>query len=202
MATFYLIRHAQKDAGQRVLSGRTPGIGLSAHGARQAEAMARMLSGESIRHVFSSPMERARATAEPLARERGLGVQLSEAISEVDYGEWTGRTFDELADDADWKAFNSFRSWARIPGGEAMLEVQARFVGEMLRLWALYPKDGVVLVSHGDPIRVAISHFLGAPLDLFERMEIGIASVSVVVLDEFGARVVRLNHTAPEKRDE
>ena len=129
MATFYLIRHAQKDAGQRVLSGRTPGIGLSAHGRRQAEAVARMLAGERIQHVFSSPMERARATAEPLARTWRLGVQLSEAISEVDYGEWTGRTFDELADDADWKAFNSFRSWARIPGGEAMLERTVGVIG-------------------------------------------------------------------------
>ncbi len=161
-----------------------------------------MLAGENIQHVSSSPMDRAQATAAPLARTRGVEVKIAKGIAEVDYGEWTGKSFDELEGDAEWRAFNSFRSWARIPGGETMLEVQARFVAEMLRLQALYTKDGVALVSHGDPIRAAIAYFLGAPLDLFERMEIGIASVSEVVVDEFGARVVRLNQAAPLIRDE
>lgn len=202
MTTFHLIRHAEKDADEELLVGRTPGIGLSTRGKRQAGALARLLAPESIQHVYCSPMQRARETAEPLAQQRALPVQVSPALDEINFGDWTGMSFPELAPHSRWKQFNAFRSGTRVPGGEAMVEVQARFVAEMLRLHEAFPDDGVALVSHGDPIRVAIAYFLGTPLDLFERIEISISSVSTLAIDEYGARVLRMNWVAEEELDE
>mgnify|MGYP001272979075 CR=1 FL=1 len=195
MTTFYLIRHAEKDAPEDVLAGRTPGIGLSERGRRQAEAIAQRLAAEPIRAVCASPVQRAKETAEPLARTRGVQVQTRAGLHEIEFGEWTGKRFAELEAVESWRWFNRFRSGTRVPGGETIGEVQARFVAEMLRLREAYPNDGVALVSHGDPIRVALGYFLGAPLDLFERIEVGLASISVVAMDEVGATVLRTNDT-------
>jgi len=195
MTTFYLIRHAEKDAPEDVLAGRTPGIGLSERGRRQAEAIARRLAAERIEVVGSSPVQRARETAEPIARTAGVEVQTLTGLHEIEFGEWTGKTFAELEAVESWRQFNRFRSGTRVPGGETIGEVQRRFVGEMLRLREAYPNSGVALVSHGDPIRMTLGYFLGAPLDLFERIEVGLASISVVAIEEFGARVLRMNDT-------
>ncbi len=161
MTTFYLIRHAEKDAVEGVLAGRTPGIALSARGLRQAEALARHLRGERIDAVFSSLIQRAQETAAAIARDRGLGVELCEPITEVEFGEWTGASLSGLAPQERWRRFNTFRSGTPIPGGETALAVQARFVSEMLRLRDARPGGGVALVSHANPIRHGRWRFKG-----------------------------------------
>jgi probable phosphoglycerate mutase len=201
VTTFYLIRHAEREGDQQRLVGRAEGVRLSARGRRQAARVAERLAHDSLNHVFSSPMERAQETAEPLARAHGVSVEISHAVTEIDFGGWTGRTFPELAADDEWRKFNAFCSVTCPPNGEGMPAVQARVVGEILRLRKILPDSRVAVVSHGDPIRVAIAYFLGAPLDLFERIEIRLASVSVLTMDEAGARLLRLNETANE-RDE
>jgi probable phosphoglycerate mutase len=193
VTTFYLIRHGEKDADERLMVGRTRGIHLSSRGQEQAAAIAERLRECRIQHVFSSPLERARETAAPLARVRGVEVQLLEGLHEYDFGEWTGMSQDELRTIPEWQNFNSFRSATRPPGGEAMLEVQERFVREMVRLRAAYPNDEVALVSHGDPLRAAVCYFVGMPLDLYQRIEINVASISVLTLDQHGVQLVRLN---------
>jgi broad specificity phosphatase PhoE len=197
VTTFFLIRHAERTGDQDLLAGRTPGFHLTATGREQATKLARHLAAEPIRHVFSSPMERARETAEPLARQLGLVVEVLPAIHEIDSGQWTGQLFRELdAGDATWRRFNRVRSLTRIPGGESMVEVQARFINALLELHQTFPDDDIALVSHADPIKIALAAFLGAPLDFYDRLEIGLASVSEVALDHGGARVRRINDTA------
>jgi probable phosphoglycerate mutase len=196
VTTFYLIRHAQRAGDETMLAGRAAGLHLTSTGRAQAEQLARYLAREPIAHVLSSPIERARETAEPLARARGLVVDISPAITEIHAGAWTGRTFRELdAGDSQWRRFNRLRSLTRIPGGEAMADVQARFVGEMLRLCDAFPDEAIALVSHADPIKVALACFLGAPLDFYHRLQIDLASVSVVAFDDCGVSVRRLNET-------
>jgi broad specificity phosphatase PhoE len=196
VTTFYLIRHAERTGDQELLAGRGAGFHLSTTGRSQAERLAQHLARESITHVFSSPLERTRETAEPIARHHRLVVEISPALGEIDAGNWTGRTFRELdASDAEWRKFNQFRGGTRIPGGESMVEVQSRFVGEMLRLRDTYPDEGIVLVSHADPIKVAIACFIGAPLDFYDRFEIGLGSVSILRLTEWSAKLVSLNDT-------
>jgi broad specificity phosphatase PhoE len=201
VTTFHLIRHAERSGDQEMLIGRMGGFHLSVNGRRQAERLARRLVREPIKHVFSSPLERARETAAPLARELGLVVEVSPAIGEIDAGGWTGRTFRELdAADPRWRQFNRSRSITPIPGGEAMVDVQARFVGEMLRWREQFPEDAIAIVSHADPIKVALATLLGAPLDFYDRLEIGLGSVSTVAVDAGGSKVERINYVPASDR--
>lgn len=193
MTTFYLVRHAEKDGPADLLSGRAPGLGLSAAGHRQAGQLANALRHEPIGRVISSPLTRARETALPLAQRLGLEVGISEALGDIDYGAWTDRTAESLRDDPEWRRFHGFRSGYRIPEGEFLADVQGRFVREMLRLRSEVPEGGLALVSHSDPIKLAIAHFAGVPLDLFGRFEIDSASVSIVVLTDRDVRIVGLN---------
>ncbi len=143
--------------------------------------------------VYSSPLERAIETAEPIALNAGVAVQTSEAFGEIHFGEWTGRTFEELAPLPEWQRFNTQRSTARIPGGELMLEVQTRVLSELEKLQQQHPEQTVAVVSHGDVIRAAIAHYAGIHLDLLSRFEISPASVSVVEAGEYAPRIVLLN---------
>lgn len=196
MTAFFLVRHAEKDGPPGLLSARLPGFGLTERGRRQARRIADTLAREPIRRVVSSPLERARATAAATAERMGLEVETSAALGDVDYGEWTGRTAESLEGDAAWRAYHRLRSGYRIPGGELLIEVQARFVAEMLRLHGESPQGGVALFSHADPIRLALACFAGVPLDLFGRFEIGSGSISVVVLEGGEPRIAAVNRPA------
>lgn len=193
MTTFYLVRHAEKDGPADLLSGRAPGLGLSAAGHRQAEQLAGVLAHEPIGRVIGSPLARARETALPLAQRLGVQAGVSGALGDIDFGAWTGCTAQSLQDDPEWQRFHGFRSAQCIPEGEFLLDVQARFVREMLRLRSEVREGGIALVSHSDPIKLAIAHFAGVPLDLFSRFEIASASVSILVLTNEGVRIVCVN---------
>lgn len=193
MTRFYLVRHGEKASPPSLLVARSPGVPLTERGKRQADAIARRLQRESIDHVFASPMERAQQTAAPLAWQKGLAVEILEGIHEFHFGEWTNRSIESLAGLPGWASFNSFRSGTRAPGGELMLEIQGRFVGEMLRLRERFPEAGIALFSHGDPIRAAIMYFAGTPLDFWNRFEIGIGSISTVELNAESVRITRVN---------
>ena len=134
-------------------------------------------------------------TAEELASQRGLRVLRSEAAGEVQMGEWTGLSFEQLDAQQEWRRFNTVRSMTRIPGGELMLETQARIVTELESLRCRHPEQVVAVVSHGDVIKGAVAHFAGTPLDLFQRIEISPASVSVVRLADYGPNIQRVNDT-------
>lgn len=193
MTRFLLIRHAATDAlGQR-FSGRLPGVLLNAAGRAQASQLATWLATAPLAAVYSSPLERARATAAPLAAAHGLTPVVDEAFTELDLGEWTDRPFANLQGDPHFHLFNSFRSGARVPGGELMLEAQARAVAGLLRLAGQHPGATVAVVSHSDVLKAAVAYFAGVPLDLMQRLEISPASVSVVEIYAETARIITLN---------
>ena len=194
MSIFILIRHAATDLVGRTLAGRGPGVHLNPEGRRQAVRLADHLAREPIRAIYSGPLERARETAQPLGDRLGLRPQVAEELDEFDFGDWTGRTLDELAPDPRWHRFNTFRSGVRAPVGELMLEVQSRIVAFMQRLREQSPDQTLALVSHGDMIRAAVLHSLGAPLDCFLRVEIGTASVSAIRIGDDGPQILSLNH--------
>jgi probable phosphomutase (TIGR03848 family) len=195
MTTFILIRHATTDSVKERIAGRMPDMHLNSEGTAQAESLAESLAEAPLIAIYTSPLERARETAEPIARHHRLEIQCSDALTEINFGEWTGRTFRELQGDRKWQQFNSFRSGTRVPGGELMCEVQTRVVAELERIRKRYPDDTIAIVSHGDPIRAVIAYYAGIPLDLFLRVEIGPASVSVIAIDDYGPRILLLNDT-------
>jgi broad specificity phosphatase PhoE len=167
---------------------------LNEQGRAQADELARQLKDVAVAAIYSSPLERARETAMPLAARFGLEIQVLNEVSELVYGDWTGRGIDDLTGDAQWHRFNAMRSLARIPAGEMMIEAQARVVAALERLRLAHGGETVAIVSHGDIIKVAVAHFLGVPLDLFHRIEISPASVSVIAVEALAVRVLMINH--------
>ena len=170
------------DAVGRTLAGRSPGVHLNSDGRRQADALGRRLSGESPSALYSSPLDRALQTAAPLSALTGLDVLTCGDATEIDFGDWTGRSLAELEDDARWRAFNRARSREACPGGESMADVQARMLRAVRTLCTGHPGGTVVLVSHADAIRAAICGLAGIPLDLCQRIDIDPASVSTVAI--------------------
>ncbi len=193
--TFWLIRHAETDAVGKTLSGRIAGVHLNANGRRQAAQLAQALAQVPMQAIYSSPLERAMETAEPLARARNLSIRTCEAVNELDFGEWAGKPWHELDPLPEWRRFNSLRSLAPAAGGELMLEAQARIVHEMECMRRRHPDQHVAIVSHADIIKAAVAHAAGIPLDLFQRIEISPASFSTITLTEHGPSILRLNTT-------
>ncbi|MGE0127371.1 MAG: histidine phosphatase family protein [Blastocatellales bacterium] len=195
MTRFLLIRHGMTDSVGRAVAGWTPGVYLNDKGRWEAARLAERLADAPIKAIYSSPLERACETAQPISRKFGLDVQVVEDVGEVKFGEWTGRELSELNNDPLWRRFNSLRSLTRAPGGETQLEAQARMIAALELLRARHPDQMVAVVSHGDVIKSAIAYYAGIPLDLFHRVEIGTASVSVVEVGGHYPHIVCVNNT-------
>lgn len=177
----------------RALAGRLPGTHLNEQGRAEAERVAEQLKAKPVRHIFSSPMERARETAEPLARALNAPVQISEAFNEVDFGDWQGAEMQALKANEQWTRWTKFRGGHQLPRGEFVISIQARVVSEMIRFKDQFPGEHIAIVSHGDPIRAALCHWLGIPLDFMVRFDIAPGSISIVALFDDSAVVQGMN---------
>lgn len=173
-----------------------PGVVLGEAGLAQAERLAERLAGQEVGAVYASPLERARMTAEPIARRIAQEVRVLEALNEIDFGEWSGRDFAALDGDPLWAAWNVARQVARPPGGESMFEAQARAVAGLDRLRREHGEARLALVSHSDLIKSVLAFVLGVPLDGLHRFDVDPASISTVVMGDWGAKVLSLNGTA------
>ena len=180
MTVFHLVRHAAHDLIGRVLAGRKVDVGLNAEGRRQAEATAQQLASEPIRQVISSPRQRARQTAEPIAVAHGLSISIAPQIDEHDAGLWEGQEFETLKRDSRWWLWNEKRAEACPPGGESMRELQMRILSYLDRLSEQYPDETVVLVSHAEPIRAALLHERGMSLADWMQVDVPLAAVITV----------------------
>jgi broad specificity phosphatase PhoE len=176
-----LIRHGHVAAIGRRLAGRLPGVDLSVRGVTEVQCLRRNLA-LSLDAIYSSPLERARSTAEPLAADRKLTPVILDELTEVDFGDWTGLSFDELGQLPAWRLFNSRRSIASVPNGETALQVQTRSVSVLKQLAARHAGQTFAVVSHADVIRTAVLHYAAIPLDDFDRIEIDTAAVTAVNL--------------------
>lgn len=193
--TLVLVRHAVTAQTGPLLSGRTPGIDLSEQGVGQAETVGQRLAALPVRAVYASPIERTRQTAAHIAGHHGLPVDELPGVIEADYGEWTGGTIAELAKTDLWRTVQIMPSRARFPGGESIPEMQVRMVAALEEVIARHAGELVVVVSHADPIKAAIAHFNGVHLDLFQRVIVSPASVTVFEFGQFGAALVKCNDT-------
>jgi probable phosphomutase (TIGR03848 family) len=194
MSTFYLIRHGRNDhLTKGLLAGRLPNVHLNDDGRAEADRLASILAEVGIERIFSSPLERALETAQPLARKTGLDIEVSSEILEINFGDWTGQAMRDLDLDRDWKNFNLYRSGTRIPNGETMLEAQIRMVAFLENLQLQKPNQTVALFSHGDPIKSIFAYYLGIPLDLFTRIEITPGSYSILRLEDWGPQILAIN---------
>ena len=190
-----LVRHGVTAQTGPLLSGRLPGIDLSEKGAGQAEATAQRLAKLPVAAVFASPIERTTQTAERIAAPHGLDVQPLPGVIEADYGDWTGGKIADLAKTEEWKVVQVAPSRARFPNGESIREMQSRTIAALDELVAQHPHETVVVVGHADPIKSAIAHYTGMHLDLFQRVHVSPASVTVFDFHPFGVTMVKCNDT-------
>jgi probable phosphoglycerate mutase len=187
-----LLRHGEPTVFGRI-NGRLPGVGLSAKGRAEIAAVAERLAGEMIDAIYASPLQRTHETAEILSDRLAVPVQYREDLLELDFGEWTGLTFDAVRADERWQVWSNCRSIATVPGGESMRQVQERSVKALFDLRQTHRDGRVLVVSHGDVIRAALLFALGMPLDLYSRIEVGLASINTVKIDNSGIRVLTVN---------
>lgn len=203
MTQLLLIRHATNDyvkTGR--LAGWTPGVHLDDAGREQAARLAERLASARLTAVYSSPLERTMETAQIVAEPHSLEVQACEDVGEVRYGDWTGKKLRQLRRTRLWKVVQGYPSGARFPGGESIREVQARVVGALEGLAEEHPRGRVAVVAHSDVLKLALAHFIGMPLDLYQRLVIDPASLSVVWLGRMGPRIMLVNDTSHYRQNE
>ena len=193
MTIFYLVRHGVTSHTGRRLSGRMPDIDLTDAGRTEAEGAAASLANVPLKSIYSSPIDRCIQTARIIATKHKLSVRTRKDLSEVDYGSWTNRSLKSLVRTKLWSNVQRWPAGTRFPDGESFAEIQTRGVGVLETLRIQHPKDHVCVVSHGDVIRLVMAHYMGVHLDLFQRIQVGPASISVLGIGDSGPAVLTLN---------
>ena len=192
---FLLIRHGENEyVSTHRLAGRLPGVHLNDRGRLQAETIVQWLVEQPLAAVYSSPLERCIETATPLALARELPVVEEWGLAEVEYGDWQGRALPELGKLPEWGLVQHYPSLFRFPGGETLREVQHRGVAAIERLRDAHPDQVVAIFSHGDVIRTVLAHYLGVPLDLFQRIAIDTGAVSCLGFHAIRPAVLGINY--------
>jgi probable phosphomutase (TIGR03848 family) len=192
-----LVRHGETPTTGMVLPGRAPGLHLSDRGRDQAERVAERLSGLEVSAIYSSPLERTLETAEPAATRAGLEAFVEAGLIECDFGDWTGARLADLQGLPEWRSVQQNPSAFRFPNGESFPQMQERIVGALEGVRAAHTGGVVVCVSHADPIKAAVAHALGTPLDLFQRIYISPGSVSAIsYADGQAPAVLMVNSTS------
>jgi broad specificity phosphatase PhoE len=190
--TIHLVRHGHHGMLGHWLCGRMPGVQLDDLGCRQMSRCAEIIPERPLA-IQSSPQRRAQQSASILAWHFGLPVEIVPGVDEIDYGEWTSRTFVELEGDTRWNRWNTRRGTGRPPGGESMRALQQRIVRHLEQFRRAQTDGAIVIVSHAEPIRAALLHYSRTPLDNFLSIEVDPASVSTLAVDRAGIRISRIN---------
>lgn len=200
MPTLLLIRHGENDyVKSGKMAGRIPGVHLNEKGRKQAQALAEALKDVPLKAVYSSPLERAMETASPIAESHKLKIVPEPDLMDTDIGAWQGKSWRVLGLTKAWKIVQHAPSRFRFPEGESFLEAQMRYVTALERIIKQYnkPRDIVAIVFHADPIKLAVSHFLGMPLDHFQRLSCDTGSLTALHAGEASANLIKLNQRPP-----
>ena len=200
MPLLLLIRHGENEyVKSSKMAGRIPGIHLNEKGRKQAEALGEALRDFPITAIYSSPLERAMETAQPIAQARNLEIFQDSDLMDTNIGKWEGRSWKVLRLTKAWKVVQNAPSRFRFPEGESFMEAQLRYANVLERVVRKHskPKDIIAVVFHADPIKLAVSHFLGLPLDHFQRLSCNTGSLTMLHVSEMGANLITLNQRPP-----
>jgi probable phosphoglycerate mutase len=172
-------------------------VHLNEKGQAQAQALARQLAAAPIKALYSSPLERAMETALPVARARQLRVRKIDQVGEVRYGDWTGKSLKALARTKLWSTVQRYPAIMAFPNGETFRAVQTRAVDAVELLARRHPRQLIAIFSHGDVIKLILAHYLGTPIDLFQRLMVGTGSISQIRLTGGMPFVLKINEQPP-----
>jgi probable phosphomutase (TIGR03848 family) len=190
---FYLVRHGVTSHTGHRLSGRMPDVHLSDAGRSEAQVAASSLEKVRLKSIYSSPIDRCLETARVIAGKQGLSVRTRRDLAEVEYGAWTNRSLKVVSRTKLWSSVQRWPAGVRFPEGESFVEIQSRGVAVLEDLRLRHPKDRICIVSHGDVIRLVMAHYMGIHLDLFQRIAVTPASISVLSVTDSGPLVLTLN---------
>jgi probable phosphomutase (TIGR03848 family) len=200
MPLLLLIRHGENEYVKTgKLAGRLPGVHLNQRGQDQARALGEALKDVPLKAVYSSPLERAMETAAPIASARKLQIIQEPDLMEVNVGKWQGKSLKVLRLMKVWKIVQHSPSRFRFPEGESFPEMQTRIAAALELIIKKHnkPQDIVAVIFHSDPIKLAVSHFLGLPLDNFQRLSCDTGSLTAIHASDSGANLVKLNQRPP-----
>lgn len=201
MTTLLLIRHATTAATGKRLGGRTE-ASLDDRGRAQAHATAERLGDLPVKAVYASPLARTRETADIVAGSHGLDVAVDDGLLEVEYGRWTDRPLKQVARTKLWPVIQARPSLVRFPDGETIRAATLRAVDALEEIVARHPRDLVAAVTHADVIKAVVAFYIGQPLDLFQRLHISPASVTILALSRGGQpMLLRFNDDGPLTAD-
>jgi probable phosphomutase (TIGR03848 family) len=200
MPILLLIRHGENDyVKSGKMAGRLPGVHLNEKGLKQAQALAEALKHVPLKAVYSSPLERAMETAAPIAEFRKLTILQEPDLMDTDIGKWQGKSVKVLRLSRAWKIVQNAPSRFRFPEGESFTEAQTRYVGTLERIVQKHhkPQELVAIVFHADPIKLVVAHFLGMPLDHFQRLGCDTGALTAIQVGEASAHLIKLNQRPP-----
>lgn len=198
MTTLVLVRHATTASTGKRLGGRTDAP-LDEAGRKQAEGAAQRLADVALKAIYSSPLPRTFQTAEIVAAPHRLDVRPDEGLLEVEYGDWTDRPLKPLTRTKRWPVIQARPSLVMFPGGESIRAAQMRAVDAIEAIVSRHSRGAVAVVSHADVIKAVVSFYVGQPLDLFQRLHVSPASVTVLQLSADGGQpvLIRFNDDGP-----
>jgi probable phosphomutase (TIGR03848 family) len=199
--TILLVRHGTTATTGSILPGRAPGLHLSEKGQGQAEEIAARL--QEMPHkpaaIYMSPLERTKETAQPIAKALRLRPIIDRGLLECDFGTWTGKRLATLSRRPEWRAVQNAPSTFRFPEGESFSEMQQRIWTALERIAKRHRNRSVVVVSHADPIKAAVTFAQGVPLDLFQRTVVSPCSLSAIAFTDAAPIVLCVNNTGSLK---
>ncbi|MCL4268776.1 MAG: histidine phosphatase family protein [Anaerolineales bacterium] len=200
MTLLLLIRHGENDFVKTgKMAGRIPGVHLNEKGQKQAQALGEALKNVPLKAIYSSPLERAMETAAPIAEAHRLTIQQEPDLMDTNIGKWQGKSWKVLRLTKVWKIVQNAPSRFRFPDGESFPECQVRIVNVLERILQTHhkPQDVVAVVFHADPIKLAVAHFLGMPLDHFQRLGCDTGSLTAIFTGDANAHLNKLNQRPP-----
>lgn len=193
MLEILLIRHGQTDWNRdRRIMGRLP-VPLNAAGRREVEQLSHVLRDVEIDAIYTSPLKRAVETAGRLLGRRGGRVILAPDVAEIDYGQWVGKTFDEVRHEENYLVYHTRPSRAKAPGGERMIQVYRRTGRFIERLRKKHREGRVVVVSHADVIKAILVRYLKLDLNDLLKIRIDNCSLSSLWFNGSRCRVLGVN---------
>ncbi|MCX6447218.1 MAG: histidine phosphatase family protein [Actinobacteria bacterium] len=193
MPIIYLLRHAQSVANTKgILAGQDDSVELSKAGFKQAESLISYLSGIKFSKVYSSPLTRCIQTIAPFMEKNSkIDFQVDNRVIEMNYGKWSGRKLAVLSKDPKWKNVQNNPAAFTFPQGESFKSMRKRVD---LALADLKTKKGPILVvTHGDIIKMAITSSLGLPINRFQSFVVEPASLTIINLEKSGTTILQSN---------
>ena len=208
MTTFLLLRHAHSEANNAgILAGQLEGIGLSKDGIAQVKKLNSSFENLKIDRIISSPMQRCLETIEGIAKSKKKRISIDKRLIEMNYGSWSGKKLSKLSRTKDWKVIQTKPSAFRFPQGESFKELEKRIESLLKELTIKYPKETILLITHGDVIKIAASLTVGSGLNNFQKFAVDPCSLTTLswgpksrIMITFNQKIVSIKSSEKKKR--